>query len=296
MAHGYESNSVEEVREILRRMGVDEEFVSTNTKKVLVEKLLELQNGSIDDLEVDETGDESIMAVVDMEALSNMKEEDITPVFGSPLWNEYVLRQFTDEELYDGNPTCDGLRRVAQQLLGPIFSQRITKILGPTRDNNGTSTVCVELTIYNKYIDHEMVIEEVADVNSENTDAPYNKYPSATASSRAEARALRKALQLRNVYAAEEVSEVADTDSGNNWEIDTPIDDSQINVIELLCSTQRLNMNVMDFINSGRKIYSNILEVSKTTAARMIQELNKIQQGLKERPKGIKEYVASWRQ
>ena len=226
--------------------------------------------------------------------------QDTMPAFGTEQWHDYVMRQFHDNELINGAPTCDGCRRILEQLVGIIISTSIDSYIGPSNENKGTATVVVGVEVFITNDTHpahsrNVKVQEIADVNPANTDAPFNKYPSATAATRAEGRALRKLLRLRGIYTAEEVSRVAEEEDNNDWEPDEPITDSQINVLDMLCGAGRLNISVKDFINSGRKTYGDIREVTKSTAQRMIQELNKIQRQAKKKPPGIKAYVSDWR-
>lgn len=360
MKTGYEQTSVNEIRQELTNRGItDEEFLK-NTKKVLVDKLLEIKckksaeekaknkeikeekeeendtdseidlNMEIPDSIFDEPENKENEMTVDEEqkeidnAFQEAEEEEdtvyqkeennsgdnnetvneqttlaFTPAFDSPAWNEYVMRQFEEDELMNGAPTCDGCRRVVEQLIGPIVSQRISSWTGPSSANNGTATVCIQLEILVQNENHPLcnstiICEEIADVNAENTDHPYNKYRSATAASRAEGRALRKVLRLKNVVVAEEVSEKAEeNDEGMNWEIDEPITDSQVNVIDMLCS--RLDVDVMGFVNSGRSHYDTIMDVKKSTAQKMIQELNKVQRKVKDKPP-VGGYKQGWKE
>lgn len=39
------------------------------------------------------------------------------------LWNEYVTEQLTDEEVKEGNPTVDGLRRVIEEVYSTVSEQ-----------------------------------------------------------------------------------------------------------------------------------------------------------------------------
>jgi len=298
MTTGYEQVSVEEVRDVLRNEhGVtDEEFLK-NTKKVLVQKLVELNDKKVQDLAdtldaAEEEPDSSMTPYSESEAKESL------PAYGSELWHEFVMRQFRDDELMDGAPTCDGCRRVIEVVLGPIISSELTHVTPPSVHNNGTATAGVQLRVLIQNPDHPLcnqVVQcaEVADVNKDNCDHPYHKYPSATAASRAEGRALRKLLRLRNIVTAEEVSEKAEvTDSDCEWQVDEPISDAQINVIDMMC--KRLDMGVMEFINSGKRTYTEVETVTKTVAQRMIQELNKVQRKVKPRPETVGPYK-KWR-
>jgi hypothetical protein len=298
MATGYEQTSIEEVRNILRNEHgfTDEEFMK-NTKTVLVQKLVELNDKKAQELSdtldaAEEEPDKSMVPYSEEEAMESL------PAYGSELWHEFVMKHFRDDELMDGAPTCDGCRRVIEVVLGPIIASEITHITPPSVNNNGTATVGVQLRILIQNADHPLcrqVVQcaEVADVNKDNCDHPYHKYASATAASRAEGRALRKLLRLRNIVTAEEVSEKAEvTDSECEWHVDEPISDAQINVIDTMC--KRLNISVLDFVNSGKRIYTEIESITKSVAQRMLQELNKIQRGVKPKPTTVGNYK-QWR-
>ena len=245
--------------------------------------------------------EESVFEQVEEEIDGVVALENEIPVYGSEKWNEYVMRQFHDSEMMNGAPTCDGCRRVVEQLIGPIINTEIPANIYPSSSNNGTATVRVRIDILIKNEIHpafglvtSISVEDIADVNRDNTDTPYSLHQSATAATRAEGRCLRKLLRLTNVITAEEKSEKADSGvSDIDWTPDEPINDDQINVIDTIAS--RLSIDVMGFINSGRKIYADIYDVSKTTAQKMIQELNAVQRKIKPRPNGIGDYKANWR-
>ena len=62
--------------------------------------------------------------------------DDLMPAYGSEDWNDYVMTKFNKSELFDGNPTCAGLRRVAEELLGTIVVSRPAQVW-PATDSNG---------------------------------------------------------------------------------------------------------------------------------------------------------------
>lgn len=299
---GYESTSIDDVRSELRANGViDEEFLK-NTKSVLVEKLLEIKGGGVDEElpNLDEIEIEDEQSVVNTQLSDKLDEIDIEvqPPFNSPKWSDYVMRQFKDDELINGCPTCDGCRRIVELLIGPITDTNITECYPPNKENNGTATIVARITVR---VDNEthplngntVTVEDVADVNNANTDPPYNKFPSATALTRAEGRALRKLLRLNKIVVAEELTEkTGDTDI--EWSPDSSIEDGQISVIDMLCRPERCNLNVIDFINSGATKYACIEVVPRSKAVQMIQYLNKIQQKAVEKPK-IGSYINGWR-
>lgn len=118
----------------------------------------------------------------------------------SPEWNDYVLGLFDEKELYDGRPLCAGLRRVAELLLGRIMISRPTQVFPPDNsgDEVGRSTVIWEVVFQDGSL-----FSDVADSWLGNTDNAFCPFNTATAATRAEGRALRKALRLKTVAAEE---------------------------------------------------------------------------------------------
>jgi len=301
---GYEQTTVGEIRDKLRSLGVtDEEFLK-NSKTILVNKLLTMDNNTMDTSNDEQEvpplpSFDDAEEVPDDALLPFTKSDDVMPAYASEAWHDYVMRQFREDELMDGAPTCDGCRRVVEAVLGPIVATQIFHITPPSTLNNGTATIGVKVDVAVNNEGHPLngnvvTVEEVADVNRDNCDPPYHKYASATAASRAEGRALRKLLRLRNVHVAEEVSEQAEQPENDiDWVVDEPITDSQINVIDMLC--RRMDIDVMGFVNSGRSFYKDVNEVKKSVAQRMIMELNKLQRQVKDKPVGVEKYNSQWR-
>ena len=121
------------------------------------------------------------------------------PAMTDPQWNDYVMSMFTDKEMYNGNPLVNGLRRVAEVVLGPIVYSGPTQVFPPQRDDHhGRATVVFTVEFQNG-----MRFSEVADCWEGNTDDMFCAYAIATASTRAEGRALRKALRIKAVAAEE---------------------------------------------------------------------------------------------
>jgi len=202
-----------------------------------------------------------------------------------------IMSLFDDSELADGKyPKAVGLRRVAEDVLGKIVRSGPTQVI-MSQDHNGLpmATIVYELV----FVDGT-VVSDIADCWVGNTPDTFAVHPSATASTRAEGRALRKALKL-NVVTAEEMDNDKDatemlkpalsTDSVRNvmdeLEKDT-ITATQAAVITSKCST--FGIEVEKFINkmfytgkSDKKAYDSIDEVPYSIAQAMIGELNNYQ-------------------
>ena len=127
-------------------------------------------------------------------------------------------------------------------------------------------------------------------------------HPVATASTRAEGRALRKALKLR-CLAAEELAKknivdivkqtVASAPTSGEYESDKRISSQQIQFIDNRCN--QLDIDVAKFINLGENTYSSINDITKDSAKKMIKVLNAYQNG-SEIPDKIKGYNVNWRE
>lgn len=201
------------------------------------------------------------------------------PGYLSPEWHDYVMTCFQPNELMEGNPTTAGLRRVAELLLGDIVSSKPVQIFPSEGNGPSRATVVYEVRIAWKL---EATVQgeygsirtygDVADVWHGNTDALFCGYAVATASTRAEGRALRKALKLRGVAAEEltkqDVAKVVAT------ETEEKISNEQISFIDGKC--KKLDINVVAYINSGDKQYRSIYDVTRETAAKMIKRLTEI--------------------
>lgn len=233
------------------------------------------------------------------------------PRFGPPMWSEqwqeFVLSQFVDGELNEnGHPLVHGLRRVARKLLGPIIdsgpvNHPTVDFLGePKSTDRFTMLKPVAVTYQVRILwtrpedipdngaAFVVTFSDCADVTFANTSPDFLIYPSAMASTRAEARCLRKALQLRKA-AAEEISGVPMAEAspyGN-------IRESDIIFLDALCS--RLDVSVMKFINIGSQTYTSIESVPLGVSQKMTEHLCNLQNKPKKIPAEVKGYDPNWR-
>ena len=218
----------------------------------------------------------------------------------SPEWNDYVLGLFDESELYDGRPLCAGLRRISELLLGRIVVSRPTQVFPPTEgDTIGRATVIWEVVF-----EDGSIFSDVADCWEGNTDDTFCVFNTATAATRAEGRALRKALRLKTV-AAEEMTKkntasivrsISQTKAmeatEGEYDDSQRMTDPQANFIDVKC--KQLNLNVAEFfkevfdINVKRK-------VDKGQASSAIQKLNDFQQDKSLIPDSITAYLSDWR-
>ncbi|MAF25511.1 hypothetical protein CL634_08070 [bacterium] len=234
---------------------------------------------------------------------STDKDEDAPSIF-DPEWHDYVMSHFQPNELIDGNPICAGLRRVSELLLGTIVESGPSEVF-PSTDNNGPGRATVVYTVVFDWQNMGMykTFREVADVWHGNTDDLFCAHPVATASTRAEGRALRKALRIR-ALAAEELAKkniveivqqsvAKSTSTDGEYSPDDRITPQQIQFIDKRCSL--LNIEVTDFISMGEKTYRSINDVKRDCAKNMIKLLNQYQNETKDVPKSITGYNEDWR-
>ena len=228
--------------------------------------------------------------------------EDDSPSIFSPEWHEYVMSHFERNELIDGNPVCAGLRRVAELLLGDIMETGPTQVDSPTDpDGPGRATVVYKVVFNWMNSGVYKTFTEAADVWHGNTDDLFCAHPVATACTRAEGRALRKALKLR-VLAAEELAKkniveivqrsVEKTTDGS-YNSDDRVSPQQVNFLDNKC--KQLDLDVMSFINIGEKDYRSINDVTRESAKKMIGVLNGYQNNTDTIPENVLGYQSDWR-
>ena len=226
--------------------------------------------------------------------------EDDSPEIGSDEWHDYVMSHFKNNELIDGNPTCAGLRRVSEILLGEIMFSGPTQIF-PATDANGPGRATVVFTVEFNWMNSGMSksFAEVADVWHGNTDDLFCAHPVATAATRAEGRALRKALKVR-VLAAEELAKKdivnvvqQSISTSGEYNPDDRISPQQITFIDNKC--RQLDINVVEFINIGSENYRSVNDVKRDSAKKMIRVLNEYQNQKTPTPEHVLGYNEDWR-
>lgn len=217
------------------------------------------------------------------------KTEQMIPKRTDPQWSDYVMKQFSPDELEDGNPTVAGLRRVAELMLGNITSNRCRVVETPNTQNGYRAVVETEVAFDNNEDDYSSYFSDAADAYSGNADPVFARFSVALAATRSEGRALRKALRLKRV-AAEELTNLPVEEST----IEGNIIPAQVQIIDQLC--QRNKIDVVKFINHGKEQYANYKDVPFETAKKMIQCLSEYQRKQENIPENIKGYNPNWRE
>lgn len=201
--------SVAEMREFLASCGYDGDQLTDMKKSQLREAVDTV-------LQANDTLDSAVVSA-DAEITpteQNVPDEAVDeapPRPTDPEWTKYVLTLFAADELDNGSPKVDGLRRVADKLYGS-FNIQTDVIDAPRIDNAGRASVVVRLE-FREGDKRGWKVDGAADVFSGNTDRKYASHSLATAETRAEGRALRKALKLTKILSAEETYNAADDES-----------------------------------------------------------------------------------
>jgi hypothetical protein len=210
----------------------------------------------------------------------------------SPEWNEHVLSHFQQDELVDGNPTVDGLRRVAELLIGPITSGKANVVQSPNPDNDGRCVV--SYTVIVKSLNgSDLIFEQtsIADCFAGNCDPRFAVFASAVAETRAEGRALRKLLRLRKIIAAEEAGLVPAEENGSNGKITA----TQMSFIETLCNRNDINVPVYLGDSKSFSFSGRLEEVPYRSAVAIIAHLSELQRNNASINPKYKGYNPNWR-
>lgn len=213
-------------------------------------------------------------------------------------WTDHVLSLLSEDEKIMGNPTTDGLRRVFEIAMNARIISSTSQILqSPSPENEKRATVCHSLTFrLNPGIaDPEglnlLTVDGSADVYWGNCDKVFRNHPVAVAETRAEGRALRRALRLKKVVAAEELAESIDDNVDGSTV--SKISSNQINFIDVIA--KRLNINVTKLFNELDITYDSIYNIKHEDAVSSVQKLNHYQQNMSNIPDQLIGYQDNWK-
>ena len=217
-----------------------------------------------------------------------------------PEWNDYVLGHFEKNEMFEKMPLCNGLRRVAELLMGRIVFSGPTQVFPPQGGNEiGRSTV-----VWRIEFEDGSAFSDVADSWEGNTDDMFCAFSTATAA-RAEGRALRKALRIR-VVAAEEVTKKNTAAIAKSISLTKSIasTEGEYNDSERMTEKQenfignikckQLNVDVVKFFKEVLNVDVK-KKVNKGQASEAIKKLNEYQATKSLIPDSILGYDSEWR-
>lgn len=218
-----------------------------------------------------------------------------TPDMLSPEWTEYVKTLFDESELVEGNPLVHGLRRVSEQVLGEIIFSGPTQVF-PVQSESGVGRATVVFTVR---FASGLECSEVADSWEGNTDDTFCAFAVSIASTRAEARALRKALKMRGVAAEEltkkdtakivrQASQVTRQSDGE-YNDTAGMTENQARFLDGKC--KQLDVNVHKLFISLKIDPKRV--ITKFAASDAIEAVNELQRG--NVPSDLAGYSSEWR-
>jgi hypothetical protein len=235
------------------------------------------------------------------EAVEVEQEVVVTPKVVTPNdleWTDHVLGLLSDDEKINGNPTTDGLRRIFEIALKcKIIASNTNVVQSPSPDNEKRATVVHTLTYCLNASEsaqpelNTVCVDGAADVYWGNCDKVYRNHPVAVAETRAEGRALRRALKLRKVVAAEELAKDMEDHPDENTV--SKITNNQINFIDVLA--KRLNINVSKLLESNALESKNIYILSHDNAVSIIRLLSQYQQDVSKIPEETLGFNNDWK-
>jgi hypothetical protein len=222
----------------------------------------------------------------------------VKPAMHSLEWTDYVLSLLSDDEKIKGNPTTDGLRRIFEIALDCTVVTSSTKVAQcPDHNNEKRATVVHSIGyILNSPTketekQNTINIDGAADVYWGNCDKIYRNHPVAVAETRAEGRALRRALRLRKVVAAEEIAEnIEDHVDGDSIGKITP---NQINFIDVLA--KRLDINISKTLEKLALSNDNIYNIKYDDAVIIVKTLSDFQQDHSKMSSDLIGYDETWK-
>lgn len=222
--------------------------------------------------------------IVDKELLKVDVPDEKIPGRLSIEWSDWLMTKFHKSELVEKEkqkfPRVHGLRRLAQLYVGDIVSSTAECASPPKCLSNGgiDLTSFIYTVVFIKPNKETVQYSDAADVyyyskESSNADATFARFPSALAVTRAEARALRKALGL-NTCSAEELAPVLDKGKdivekkgkevvSDDYSPDY-IDAGQVHFIKTKCAV--VDIHPWKFLNSGAEKYKKLKDIPYTKA------------------------------
>jgi len=224
------------------------------------------------------------------------EENKVIPTIHDIEWTDHVLSLLTDDEKIMGNPTTDGLRRIFEKALNCTITEATSEIVQtPSIDNEKRATATHKIT----YIINDepsdsptkyRAISGSADVYWGNCDKIYRNHPVAVAETRAEGRALRRALRLRKVVAAEELAK--EIEDHPDHDTVNKITNNQINFMDVLA--KRMDINITKLIEKLAPATKNVYNIEYENAVNIVQNLTTFQQS-NNIPEELKGYSSEWK-
>jgi len=192
-------------------------------------------------------------------------------------WHDYIMQQFHDAELMNGCPKVDGLRRLVEKFIGQIVTTGVEIVQTPCPENHERASVIYSATIIDSDNEYAPITyTDAADCYKGNALDEYGKHPVALATTRAEARVLRKVLKLRTIAAEEQTSDIVNVIDKDNTD---KITQEQVKTIMVLAERTGIDINALLKHNEKEEISSlgNILDATQAIGTSILTILSVFQ-------------------
>lgn len=203
-------------------------------------------------------------------------------------WYDFLIDNLYENELVDGNPTTDGLRRLTEKYFGEILDSE-SQVIETEHDGNGLRCTMKHTLTILKYRNKSCIkVSACVDVDYRGVPHPFNKHVVATADTRAEGKALRRALKLRVVTAEEAQTQVGEDDVLSSQD---HINDQQVMAINAVCRKYDLNVEKVT-----KSVYNNVKSIKQLNNLEGQVLMDKITSYQREKsiPEELLGYDASW--
>ena len=207
---------VDDLRKYLLDVGESKTNVSTWKAKELKEAAINYFETIQASSEGENTEDFKIEYEDEPDIVESESLQDHLPKYGSPEWQEYVMNQFREDELFEGCPKAAGLRRVAQELLGDVISAGVSQmsVINQGEDSRAVTlsyTVEIDWKLdfdINMFRDLQQIQRSIRTFSGmadgvENKNCTFFRHPAAVVETKAMGRAFKNALCL-NITTSEE--------------------------------------------------------------------------------------------
>jgi len=203
-------------------------------------------------------------------------QEAIHNVFDAN-WSEYVVTLLTDDEKVNGFPKTAGLRRIATKVFG-MFSSDTCVIETPSANNSFRSVVSVTLSFPGG-----MHTTGVSCIYPGNVNKTFAVFPTATAETVSEGRALKKALRFSKLVAEE--MDKCDPDEPNGT-TDERISSGMRNSLQIMSS--RVGIDLLKLAIYSNYQVSIIEDLTRSQALALSNKLSDYNRDKSTIPDGIK--------
>ena len=231
--------------------------------------------------------DQVVAEVQEDVLLEEERAEDIIDPSDSG-WSEHVLDHLDDHELRDGNPTVDGLRRVTEEVFGDILVS--SSHIYSHDASRGFCTVKHTLQIRKHATGDVITVDGCVDVNRGNIPHPFNQHLVATADTRAEGKAIRRALKIRVVTA----EEMQNSDEDDLLAAEENITDQQILAINQMC--KRLDVDLEKSAKIACAGAESVRSLSNLQGRVFLTSLSDYQRDASLIPEDFLGYDSNWRE